>query len=79
MVLDIDDATTAHLDSLYDVIIRSDVGVIDVTWSQKEAADASVKGLRLKKQKEMSKKAMRDDGRRQMDFIDEFMRREGLV
>jgi|GEM_PF-609675 len=38
---------------LYDVIIRSDVGVIDVTWSRKESADESVKRLRLQKQKEL--------------------------
>ncbi len=51
---------------LYDVLIRSDVGVIDVTWSQKEAADESVKRLRLKKQKEMQ--TLQDEFR---TFLDE--------
>jgi len=51
---------------LYDVLIRSDVGVIDVTWSQKEAADESVKRLRLQKQKETQ--TLQDEFR---TFLDE--------
>lgn len=39
--------------SFYDVLVRSDIGVIDVTWSKKETADESTKRLTLDKEREM--------------------------
>jgi tetratricopeptide (TPR) repeat protein len=51
---------------LYDVVIRSDVGVIDVSWSQKEEADADLKRYNLARQREL--KQLRDEFR---DILEE--------
>lgn len=53
-------------DRLYDVVIRSDVGVIDVSWSQKEESDADLKRYNLQRQREL--KQLRDEFR---DILDE--------
>lgn len=37
----------------YDVIVRTDVGAIDVVWSQKEDADDDLKRLNLSRQREL--------------------------
>ena len=51
---------------LYDVVIRSDVGVIDVSWSQKEEADSDLKRYNLQRQREL--KQLRDEFR---DILEE--------
>lgn len=51
---------------LYDVVIRSDVGTIDVSWSQKEEADADLKRYNLARQREL--KQLRDEFR---DILEE--------
>ena len=43
----------------YDVAIRTDVGSVDVLWSQKEDADADLKKLQLSRQREL--KGLRDE------------------
>lgn len=53
-------------DRLYDVVIHSDVGVIDVSWSQKEEADTDLKRYNLARQREL--KQLRDEFR---DIIEE--------
>ena len=53
-------------DRLYDVVIRTDVGVIDVSWSQKEEADTDLKRFNLSRQREL--KQLRDDFR---DILEE--------
>lgn len=53
-------------DRLYDVVIRSDVGTIDVSWSQKEEADADLKRYNLSRQREL--KQLRDEFR---DILEE--------
>lgn len=53
-------------DRLYDVVIRSDVGLIDVSWSQKEEADADLKRYNLARQREL--KQLRDEFR---DILEE--------
>lgn len=53
-------------DRLYDVVIRSDVGGIDVSWSQKEESDADLKRYNLQRQREL--KQLRDEFR---DILDE--------
>lgn len=45
----------------YDILVRSDIGVIDVAWSQKEAVDEASKRLTLDKQREL--KTLREDFR----------------
>ncbi len=50
----------------YDVIVRADVGVIDVSWSRKEDSDDEIKRLNLEKQREA--KQVRDEFR---EIIDE--------
>lgn len=40
-------------DKLYDILVRTDVGVVDVTWSQKEEADDDLRRLNLDKQREI--------------------------
>ncbi|WP_428267991.1 tetratricopeptide repeat protein [Haliangium sp.] len=37
---------------LYDVLVRADVGVVDVTWSQKEDGDQAVQRLRIEERRE---------------------------
>lgn len=39
-------------DVFYDVLVRSDIGVIDVTWSQREFADKTLKQLELDKKRD---------------------------
>ncbi|MEZ4364449.1 MAG: hypothetical protein R3B48_30010 [Kofleriaceae bacterium] len=53
-------------DRLYDVVIRTDVGVIDVSWAQKEEADADLKRYNLARQREL--KQLRDEFR---DILEE--------
>lgn len=53
-------------DRLYDVVIRSDVGVIDVSWSQKEESDSDLKRYNLARQREL--KQLRDEFR---DILEE--------
>lgn len=43
----------------YDIVIRSDVGTVDVSWSQKEGADDDLKRLNLSRQREL--KQLRDE------------------
>lgn len=43
----------------YDVIVRTDVGAIDVLWSQKEDSDDDLKRLNLSRQREL--KQLRDE------------------
>jgi len=43
----------------YDVIIRTDVGSVDVSWSQKEDADDDLKRLNLSRQREL--KQLKDE------------------
>jgi len=45
----------------YDVLVRADVGVVDVAWSRKEASDDELKRLNLEKQREV--KQIRDEFR----------------
>jgi len=45
----------------YDVIVRADVGVIDVSWSRKEDSDDEIKRLNFEKQREA--KQIRDEFR----------------
>jgi tetratricopeptide (TPR) repeat protein len=51
---------------LHSVVIRTDVGVIDVAWSQKEEADADLKRYNLSRQREL--KQLRDEFR---DILEE--------
>ena len=37
----------------YDVLVRSDVGVVDVGWSQKEESDQDLARLNVEKQREI--------------------------
>ncbi|HUH04903.1 MAG TPA: tetratricopeptide repeat protein, partial [Kofleriaceae bacterium] len=39
-------------DTFYDVLVRSDIGVIDVTWAQREFADKTLKQLELDKKRD---------------------------
>jgi hypothetical protein len=50
----------------YDVVIRSDVGLVDVGWSQKEDVDSDLGKLNLQKTREM--KQLRDEFR---DLLEE--------
>ncbi|MDQ3364285.1 MAG: tetratricopeptide repeat protein [Myxococcota bacterium] len=43
----------------YDIVIRTDVGVVDVAWSQKEDSDDDLKRLNLSRQREL--KQLRDE------------------
>lgn len=43
----------------YDVLVRSDVGVVDVGWSQKEESDEDLSRLNVEKQREI--KQLRDE------------------
>ncbi|MBA3820802.1 MAG: tetratricopeptide repeat protein, partial [Deltaproteobacteria bacterium] len=43
----------------YDIVIRTDVGVVDVAWSQKEDGDDDLKRLNLSRQREL--KQLRDE------------------
>src|SRR5690606_10187377 len=43
----------------YDIVIRTDVGSVDVAWSQKEDADDDLKRLNLSRQREL--KQLRDE------------------
>jgi hypothetical protein len=43
----------------YDVLVRSDVGVVDVGWSQKEESDDDLSRLNVEKQREI--KQLRDE------------------
>jgi hypothetical protein len=43
----------------YDVLIRTDVGVVDVSWSQKEDTDEDLRKMTLDKQREV--KQLRDE------------------
>jgi tetratricopeptide (TPR) repeat protein len=43
----------------YDVVVRTDVGAIDVVWSQKEDADDDLKRLNLSRQREL--KQLKDE------------------
>ena len=46
-------------DKLYDIVIRSDVGNVDVTWSQKEDSDDDYKRLNLARARDI--KQLRDE------------------
>ncbi len=48
-------------DKFYDIIVRSDIGIIDVTWSQKESVDEATQRLGLDKQREI--RTLREDFR----------------
>lgn len=48
-------------DRFYDVVIRSDVGTVDVAWSQKEDTDDDLKRLNLARQREV--KQLKDEFR----------------
>jgi tetratricopeptide (TPR) repeat protein len=50
----------------YDVLIRSDVGIVDVSWSQKEGADEDLRRLELDKVREL--RLLEEDFR---DLLDE--------
>jgi tetratricopeptide (TPR) repeat protein len=50
---------------LYDIVVRADVGNVDVGWSQKEDADDDLKRLNLSRQREL--KQLRDEFR---DILD---------
>jgi tetratricopeptide (TPR) repeat protein len=50
----------------YDVLVRTDVGVVDVSWSQKEDTDEDLRRLELDKSREV--KQLRDEFR---DLIEE--------
>ncbi len=39
-------------DDFYDVLVRSDIGVIDISWAQREFADKTLKKLELDKKRE---------------------------
>jgi hypothetical protein len=43
----------------YDIVIRTDVGSVDVSWSQKEDADDDLKRLNLSRQRDL--KQLRDE------------------
>jgi len=49
----------------YDVIVRTDVGAIDVVWSQKEDADDDLKRLNLSRQREL--KQLKDEFKEILD------------
>ena len=51
----------------YDVIIRTDVGNVDVSWSQKEDADDDVKRLNLSRQREL--KQLKDEFKDILDGV----------
>lgn len=53
-------------DRLHNVVIRTDVGVIDVSWSEKEESDADLKRYNLSRQREL--KQLRDEFR---DILEE--------
>ncbi|MEO8554150.1 MAG: hypothetical protein ABI678_29445, partial [Kofleriaceae bacterium] len=46
-------------DKLYDVIVRTDVGTVDVSWSQKEDTDDDLKRLNLARSREL--KQLKDE------------------
>ena len=48
-------------DKLYDIVIRSDVGTVDVAWSQKEDTDDDLKRLTLARAREL--KQLKDEFR----------------
>ena len=50
----------------YDVLVRSDVGVVDVSWSQKEDADEDLRRIELDKSREL--KQLKDEFR---DLLEE--------
>lgn len=56
----------------YDVIVRTDVGSIDVVWSQKEDADDDLKRLNLSRQREL--KQLKDEFK---DILDAAMPNPG--
>jgi tetratricopeptide (TPR) repeat protein len=49
----------------YDIVIRTDVGNVDVAWSQKEDVDDDVKRLNLSRQREL--KSLKDEFRDVLD------------
>jgi tetratricopeptide (TPR) repeat protein len=57
---------TSVRERLHSVVIRTDVGVIDVSWSQKEEADTDLKRFNLARQREL--KQLRDEFR---DILEE--------
>ena len=52
-------------DKLYDIVIRSDVGTVDVAWSQKEDSDDDYKRLNLARARDL--KQLRDEFRFVLD------------
>jgi len=54
-------------DKLYDVVIRADVGNIDVHWSQKEDIDQDVKRFQLERTREV--KQIKDEFRDVLDKV----------
>lgn len=54
-------------DKLYDVVIRADVGNIDVHWSQKEDVDQDVKRFQLERTREV--KQIKDEFRDVLDKV----------
>jgi hypothetical protein len=54
-------------DKLYDVVIRADVGNVDVHWSQKEDIDQDVKRFQLERTREV--KQIRDEFRDVLDKV----------
>jgi outer membrane protein assembly factor BamD (BamD/ComL family) len=51
----------------YDIVVRSDVGAIDVRWSQKENADDELKRLNLSRTREL--KQLRDEFKTILDTV----------
>ncbi len=54
-------------DKLYDVVVRADVGNVDVHWSQKEDIDQDVKRFQLERTREV--KQIRDEFRDVLDKV----------
>ncbi|MEZ4365338.1 MAG: tetratricopeptide repeat protein [Kofleriaceae bacterium] len=55
----VEGAMVATRARLYDVVVRADVGSVDVAWSQKEDVDADLKSLNVGKQREL--RQLRDE------------------
>lgn len=52
-------------EKFYDVLVRSDIGVVDVSWSQKESADEAAQKLNLDRQREL--RTLRDEFRDELE------------
>ncbi len=58
-------------DRIYDVLVRADVGVVDVTWSQKEDGDQDIQRLQLDELRDLR---MIEDQLRDLDGDDQVVR-----